>query len=524
MRTHRAGGRVSTLRDRACGLAVVAFFLFRYSARYSPRPAPACNPCPDAHTHARTLRYLASWFFKSPSLAINLTLVTALGNVILVLGCFAMSAIKVTCREYGVVKWLILAFPPFAFGDGVWRVATLGFLPLLDNACELQHNPDTFDQSRLSETWTALEWRVIGPQIAYMLVLAPVCLILALAFDFVAATPALQLIVCKLCLRDTADPEEQIEPDAAVEAEEDRCLNDPASKRTDVVRVTGLRRAYGVFKPKLAVQNMNFGIRHGECFGLLGVNGAGKSTTMKMLTADVLPTRGTAMLGGFDILKSQYQVRQLLGYCPQTNPLLPLVTVLEHLKMFGRIKGIKESDLNAVCETRMTELSLLPFKNKRAGDLSGGNKRKLCVAIALIGEPLVIFLDEPSAGMDPVAKRHMWDLISSMSATVIITTHLMEEASALCDRITIMVDGKLRCLGSEQELKNTYVAQPRSFGWSCSAAARRSARHQSRVVAHPPLPHLSLLALSSLSRDTTPPRTPGAKTTATATVTNSPSS
>ena len=444
--------------------------------------------------------------------------------MILVLGCFALSAIEDTCREYLDVKWLVMLFPPFAFGDGVWRVATLGFLPLIDTACEALWNVDTFDIARTQEVWTALEWRVIGPHITYMLVMAPLFLVVALAFDFVMATPALQLLVCKLCLRDTADSAAQIETDAAVEAEADRCLNDPASKRTDVVRVTGLRRAYGVVKPKVAVQNMNFGIRHGECFGLLGVNGAGKSTTMKMLTADVLPTRGTAELGGLDILKSQYQVRQLLGYCPQTNPLLPLVTVLEHLKMFGRIKGIKDSDLDSVCETRMTELSLLPFKNKRAGDLSGGNKRKLCVAIALIGEPLVIFLDEPSAGMDPVAKRHMWDLISSMSATVIITTHLMEEASALCDRITIMVDGKLRCLGSEQELKNTYVAQPRSFGWSCSVAARRSARHQSRVVAHPPLPHLSLLALSSLSRDTTPPRTPGAKTTATATVTNSPSS
>merc|ERR1711871_451746 len=111
------------------------------------------------------------------------------------------------------------------------------------------------------------------------------------------------------------------------------------------------------------------------------------------------------------------------------------------------------SKLNAACEQRMNDLSLGEFKNKRAGSLSGGNKRKLCVAIALIGEPLVVFLDEPSAGMDPVAKRHMWDLISAMPATVIITTHLMEEASALCDRITIMVDGKLRCLGTEQELK-----------------------------------------------------------------------
>jgi ATP-binding cassette subfamily A (ABC1) protein 1 len=394
--------------------------------------------------------------YNSPSLAINITLIVALGNVILVLASFALTAIEDTCIEYSYIKPIIMLFPPFAFGDGIWRVATLAFLPTIDRACEALTDPDNFDTRKLTEEWTALEWRVIGPHLTYMLVMAPCLLLLAVAVDFVAATPALQLLVCKVFLRDTKTQRSDAEADPDVAAEALHALESEESKRTDVVRVLGLRRAYGLLKPKLAVQDLKFGIRHGECFGLLGVNGAGKSTTMKMLTADVLPTSGTAMLGGYDILKQQYEVRQLLGYCPQTNPLLPLVTVMEHLRMFGRIKGIKEADLEDVCMRRMEELSLLPFKNKRAGNLSGGNKRKLCVAIALIGDPLVIFLDEPSAGMDPVAKRHMWDLISSMSATVVLTTHLMEEASALCDRITIMVDGRFRCLGTEQELKNKH--------------------------------------------------------------------
>ena len=242
------------------------------------------------------MMYFASWFFSNPSVAINLTLVAALGNVILVIAGFAFSVLKITCREYEVIKYFLLLFPPFAFGDGIWRVATIGFLPLLDNACDAQWEGDSFDASKFGETWSALEWRVIGPQLTYMACMAPVLLILAVVFDFIAATPALQLIVCKLCTKmqnKAVDSEIELAEDPDVAAEMKRVNDGDDSMRTDVVRVLGLRRAYGIFKPKLAVKNLEFGIRHGECFGLLGVNGAGKSTTMKMLTADVLPTRGT---------------------------------------------------------------------------------------------------------------------------------------------------------------------------------------------------------------------------------------
>ena len=157
----------------------------------------------------------------------------------------------------------------------------------------------------------------------------------------------------------------------------------------------------------------------------------------------------------------QTQVRALIGYCPQFNALLPRLTCREHLELFARIKGISESNLECVVKDKIEELDLVEFENKRAGSLSGGNKRKLCVAIALIGNPPIIFLDEPSAGMDPVAKRFMWEVISRVStlnksSTIILTTHSMEECSALCSRMTIMVDGRLRCIGSEQHIKDRF--------------------------------------------------------------------
>lgn len=202
-------------------------------------------------------------------------------------------------------------------------------------------------------------------------------------------------------------------------------------------------------------------MERGECFGLLGTNGAGKSTTFKMLSGDVLPSKGTALLGHRDVLTDQIAVRALIGYCPQFNALLPRLTCREHLELFARIKGISESNLECVVKDKIEELDLVEFENKRAGSLSGGNKRKLCVAIALIGNPPIIFLDEPSAGMDPVAKRFMWEVISRVStlnksSTIILTTHSMEECSALCSRMTIMVDGRLQCIGSEQHIKDRF--------------------------------------------------------------------
>ncbi|GMF59565.1 unnamed protein product [Phytophthora fragariaefolia] len=180
-----------------------------------------------------------------------------------------------------------------------------------------------------------------------------------------------------------------------------------------------------------------------------------------MLTGDVAPTCGTATLNGFDILTQQIEVRRQIGYCPQFDALFERMTVREHLELFAAIKGVTRADMEAVVSEKILQLNLADFEHKLAGSLSGGNKRKLSVAIALIGSPPIIFLDEPSTGMDPVSRRFMWDVIADIStrgkeSTIVLTTHSMEECEALCSRVGIMVGGRLRCYGSVQHLKSRF--------------------------------------------------------------------
>ena len=166
-------------------------------------------------------------------------------------------------------------------------------------------------------------------------------------------------------------------------------------------------------------------------------------------------------MAGLDIKTKQLEVRSKLGYCPQHDALLDLLTVKEHLELFARVKGVPEKDLARFVSSVIEEMDLVKFKNKLASKLSGGNKRKLSVGIATIGRPPLVFLDEPSTGMDPMARRFMWDVIRRISTqdskcSIILTTHSMEECEALCGRVGIMVDGRLRCLGSVQHLKSRF--------------------------------------------------------------------
>ena len=224
----------------------------------------------------------------------------------------------------------------------------------------------------------------------------------------------------------------------------------------DVVIVDDLKKAYG---KELAVKGVSYGVKRGQCFSLLGVNGAGKTTTFKMLTGDIVPTSGSARIGGFSVKTNMNKARQMIGYCPQFGGLLRLVTVREHLELYAKVKGIAPNEVSEAVEEKIDQLGLRPFANVLSKDLSGGNQRKLSVAIATMGNPAVVFLDEPSTGMDPASRRFMWNFISSKSmsqSAIILTTHSMEESEALSNQVAIMVAGRLRCIGSIQHLKNTY--------------------------------------------------------------------
>ena len=194
--------------------------------------------------------------------------------------------------------------------------------------------------------------------------------------------------------------------DEDVIEEEDR-VNESCN---DVIKVVGLRKAYTSLlgKPFLAVERISFGLDYGECFALLGVNGAGKSTTFKTLTADEVPTNGFITVAGYNIQTQFKEARQLIGYCPQKDAIFPLMSVEEHLWFYEKIKGIPEEMRKEIVENAIEELNLSDHRKKASGNLSGGNKRKLSVAIATLGNPPIILLDEPSAGMDPEARRFMW--------------------------------------------------------------------------------------------------------------------
>ena len=238
------------------------------------------------------------------------------------------------------------------------------------------------------------------------------------------------------------------------------------------IKVKSLVKTYygGLFNSKIfgccckstqAVRDISFCLDYGEIFGFLGVNGAGKTTTFKCLSNEIIPTSGTIYIDNNEITSNFNKIRSLMGYCPQFDAIFEYLTVYENLEFYGLIKGAKKDKIKNIIEALIEEMNLSKFKNKVSGTLSGGNKRKLSVAIALICNPPIILLDEPSTGMDPEARRYMWGVIHRVSlnqkkSTIIMTTHSMEEAETLCKRIGILVNGQFKCLSTSDEIKEKY--------------------------------------------------------------------
>ncbi len=207
------------------------------------------------------------------------------------------------------------------------------------------------------------------------------------------------------------------------------------------------------FKSFTAVDKLDLTVGKGELFGLLGVNGAGKTTTIRMLSCLSKPTSGTAELMGHSILTAPAEVKRISNISTQETAVAPNLTVRENLEFMAKIYGIK--DPKAAADKLIGEFSLHEKENARTKTLSGGWQRKVSIAMALITEPEILFLDEPTLGLDVLARRELWDVIRALKSkmTIILTTHYLEEAEALCDRIAIMTGGKLRATGTAEELK-----------------------------------------------------------------------
>jgi len=246
------------------------------------------------------------------------------------------------------------------------------------------------------------------------------------------------------------------------DVQHERSVVSSASAVTHGVIIKDLNKIYetdtGV--PKMAVKTLSLAIPRGQCVGLLGPNGAGKSTTVSMLCGFFEPSAGTALVEGYDITKDMDSVYTLMSVCPQDNLLWETLTGEEHLYFYGRLKNLQGAALDAAVDEALSSVNLAEqaTRQKLSGEYSGGMKRRLSVAISLIGSPLVVYLDEPSTGLDPASRHQLWEAIlkAKKDRTIILTTHSMEEAEVLCDKIGIFVAGELRCYGAPQQLTHRY--------------------------------------------------------------------
>ena len=217
------------------------------------------------------------------------------------------------------------------------------------------------------------------------------------------------------------------------------------------IKTTELVKRY---KSITAVDKLDLEIRQGELFSLLGVNGAGKTTTIKMLSCLTFPTAGDALVGGYSITKDSEQVKRLIGVSPQETAVAPNLSVKENLELICGIHGFSKDKTQAKVTELSAKFGLDSVLQRKAGKLSGGYGRRVSIAMALIGEPQILFLDEPTLGLDVIARHELWETIRCLKGkiTIILTTHYMEEAEALSDRIGIMKSGKLLAVGTAEEL------------------------------------------------------------------------
>ena len=229
-------------------------------------------------------------------------------------------------------------------------------------------------------------------------------------------------------------------------------------ENSKVIQVDQLTKTFGDFT---AVNAISFEVNKGEIFGFLGANGAGKTTAMKMLIGILKPTSGKALVAGFDVYKQRESIKKNIGYMSQKFALYNDLTVTENITFFGGIYGLATVEIKSKTKTLLDELGLENVANTLVGSLPLGWKQKLSFSVALLHEPKIVFLDEPTGGVDPITRRQFWEMIyksASQGTTIFVTTHYMDEAE-YCDRISMMVNGKIEALDTPEMLKKQFKAE-----------------------------------------------------------------
>ncbi|XP_062988617.1 retinal-specific phospholipid-transporting ATPase ABCA4 [Elgaria multicarinata webbii] len=423
----------------SAGLVVAIFIGFKKKAYISPSNLPALITLLLLYGWAIIpMMYPASCFFSIPSTAyvalscINLFIGINSSAITFVLELFENNPSLLKFNK--TLKNILLVFPHFCLGRG-----------LIDLAMN-QAVVDVYAQFGEEHVLNPFHWDFAGKNMVALAVQGVAYFILNLLTQHNFFSTRWYNVV----MLPVMDEDEDV-------AEERQRIMDGGSK-TDILKLQKLTKIYaGRHIP--AVDRLCVGIRPGECFGLLGVNGAGKTTTFKMLTGDTGVTSGDAVVAGHSILSQISGVHQNMGYCPQFDAIDDLLTGREHLCLYARLRGVPAAEVERVAEWGVQKLGLSTYADQLAGTYSGGNKRKLSTAIALIGSPPLVLLDEPTTGMDPQSRRFLWNSIVSVirdGRAVVLTSHSMEECEALCTRLAIMVKGTFKCLGTIQHLKYKY--------------------------------------------------------------------
>uniref|UniRef100_H0WK14 ATP binding cassette subfamily A member 13 n=1 Tax=Otolemur garnettii TaxID=30611 RepID=H0WK14_OTOGA len=343
---------------------------------------------------------------------------------------------------YDVLKWVFTIFPQFCLGQGLIELCYNQIKYDLTHNFGIDSYVSPFEMKFLG--WIFVELTLQGTVLLLLRILLHWDLL-----QWPRRRSALQGIV-----KSSKD----------IDVEKERMRVFEGRTGGDILVLHNLSKSYQSFFQKItAVQDISLGIPKGECFGLLGVNGAGKSTTFKMMNGEISPTSGCAVIrtsrGGELDLSSAGAAGVLLGYCPQKDALDELLTGWEHLHYYCSLRGIPKQYISQVSGDLVRRLHLEAHANKPVATYSGGTRRKLSTALALVGKPDILLLDEPSSGMDPCSKRYLWQTITKEvqeGCAAVLTSHSMEECEALCTRLAIMVDGSFRCLGSPQHLKNRF--------------------------------------------------------------------
>ncbi|XP_067462482.1 retinal-specific phospholipid-transporting ATPase ABCA4-like isoform X2 [Thunnus thynnus] len=418
-------------------MVVGIFMAFNKKCYTSPSNLPALIALLLLYGWSVTpMMYPMSYIFNIPSTAyvslscINLFIGINSSAITFILELFENNRSLLMFNEW--LKKGLLVFPHFCLGRG-----------LIDMAMN-QAVTDVY--ARFGEEYTAdpFRWDFVGKNVAFMAVEGFVYFILNLLIQYRFFLDHWLSDYKQTAVKDEDDD---------VAAERQR-IYDGGSK-SDILQIRDLSKMYAGRK-RAAVDQICVGVPAGECFGLLGVNGAGKTTTFKMLTGDTDVTSGEATVAGYSILTEILDVHQNMGYCPQFDAIDELLTGREHLYLYARLRGVPESEIPRVAEWGIQKLGLTEYAGHCAGTYSGGNKRKLSTAIAMIGCPALVLLDEPTTGMDPHSRRFLWNAIMSViqdGRAVVLTSHSMEECEALCTRLAIMVNGTFKCLGTIQHLK-----------------------------------------------------------------------